>query len=80
MVSFHSTRRWLGTFLRPISSSGEDKVLALILPVPVASLTLDLSGSPFDTVMQLRYAALFAAGVLACPTGTTCMGVTPTCQ
>jgi hypothetical protein len=125
-----------------ISSSGEDKVLALILPVPVASLTLDLSGSPFDTVMQLRggsgacgaeiacadgggsgdaskftvtnlaagtYAVvidgwsgqdgaytlttkgtvaagtscsspLFAAGVLACPTGTTCMGVTPTCQ
>lgn len=125
-----------------ISSSGEDKVLALILPVPVASLTLDLSGSPFDTVMQLRggtgacgaqiacadgggtgsaskftatnlaagpYAVvidgwsgqdgaytlttkgtvaagtscsspLFAAGVLACPTGTTCMGATPTCQ
>ncbi|MGE0403721.1 MAG: hypothetical protein AB7T06_43845, partial [Kofleriaceae bacterium] len=125
-----------------ISSSGEDKVLALRLPVPVASLTLDLSGSPFDTVMQLRGGAgacgaqiacadqggtgdaskftatnlaagtyavvidgwsgedgaytltttgvvatgtacdspLFAAGVLACPMGTTCTGTPATCQ
>ncbi len=126
-----------------ISSSGEDKVLALRLPVPVASLTLDLSGSPFDTVMQLRggptgacgaeiacaddggtgsaskftvanlaagtYAVvidgwsgqdgaytltttgtvaagtsctspLFAAGILACPSGTTCTGAPATCQ
>ena len=50
-----------------ISSSGEDKVLALQLPVPVASLTLDLSGSPFDTVMQLRSALPGACGSeLAC--------------
>ena len=37
-----------------ISTSGEDVGLALSLPVPVTSLTLDLSGTTFDTVMTLR--------------------------
>lgn len=123
------------------NASGEDVALALQLPVPVASLVIDLSNSSFDTVVSLRDATcgtslgcdddggdpsnqskltmtnvaagnyavvidgwsgqdgtytlnvtgtvaagtscasrLFAAGILACPSGTTCTGATPTCQ
>ena len=123
------------------TATGEDVALALQLPVPVATLVVDLSNSGFDTILSLRdstcgtsiacdddggdpgtqskltvtnvaagnYAVvidgysgadgtytmnvtgtvaagtscaspMFAAGLLVCPTGTTCTGTTPTCQ
>ena len=122
------------------SAGGRDVTYVLELPVPVDSMTIDLSGSSFDTVLTVRDATcstslacdddggagtqsmmtltnvaagayflvidgfstaqgnytmsiqgtvaagtacdspLFGAGILSCPSGTTCTGTPATCQ
>jgi hypothetical protein len=48
------------------SSSASDKVFALQLPVPVATLTVDTIGSNFDTVLTIRNAQCTAEVPSAC--------------
>jgi hypothetical protein len=47
-------------------SSASDKVFALQLPVPVATLTVDTIGSSFDTVLAIRNAQCTAEVPAAC--------------
>ncbi|HEY6040290.1 MAG TPA: hypothetical protein VIV58_38665, partial [Kofleriaceae bacterium] len=46
------------------SASGKDVELALVLPVPVTTLTIDTNGSAFDTILSLRNSA--CAAEIAC--------------
>jgi hypothetical protein len=48
------------------NASGADVVYALQLPVPVATLVLDLSGSSFDSIMSLRGASCTSSSEIEC--------------
>jgi hypothetical protein len=48
------------------TASGPDVVYALELPVPVATLVLDLSGSSFDTILSLRAPSCAGSSEIEC--------------